>query len=312
MCPLGAGAAELRARLRLQEYERMGTAESAEAAAPAATGSQPGATSKSTEGEKKKKLTKIIWPRVVALALLVGLLGSLLDLPAKLTSAWDFFFPPSSSSEPYPQVSASASAKPVPSPASTGVVWHAGWGPSRDTFTCATPPAYAVLNSITDHPHVGDERNFVRVRQAGEDTYTDYLRVQPGDNIELSVFYANDAADNLDGSAATIHGLEAEFYFPPAGKDTGLSVTLSGKNVAGVWDGATVLSDVPVDLHPVAGTLRALTGAASWNIDIGDRLDAVTLGWEKSDGELPVGKGENGEARGYGYLTVELDVVAAD
>ncbi|HEY9306724.1 MAG TPA: hypothetical protein VIP82_02875 [Microbacterium sp.] len=202
-------------------------------------------------------------------------------------------------------------AEPAPSPEPSAPPVHVGWGPERDTFTVSTPAPYAILNSITDHPDVGDERNFVRIRQKGEGNYTDFIRVAPGDRLQLSVYVGNDAADNLDGSAATIHGLQADFDIFDPGQDIGISVVLSGKNAAEVWDGATVLADESVELHPVAGTMTMLTNSGRWSIDMGSELHKVTLGWDRPDGEFPVGYASDGKYRGMGYVTVELQVEAA-
>jgi len=241
--------------------------------------------------------------------------GTVVGVVALLFTAWAFFWKTpaqqADSAEPTAAASASATGAAVPSPAPAGEIWHAGWGPKRDTFTGKHPAGYAVLNSITDNPAVGDERNFVRVRTAGEGEFRDYIRAKPGDELELMVYMANDAADNLDGTAATIHGLQAEFYFPPVGTDNGVAVTLRGKNVAEVWDGATVLSDVPIQLRPIAGSMSMYTNAGDWPIDMGASLSVVTLGWEKQDGEFPVGYAADGKYRGNGYLQLRLSVVQA-
>lgn len=272
-------ACDLRPWAGLQDYERVGTTD-----------------------QQARTAHVLVW------------VGTVVGVVALLFTAWAFFWKtPAQQAESAESAAASASATgaAVPSPAATGSIWHAGWGPERDTFTSKHPASYAVLNSITDQSMVGDERNFVRVRIAGEGEYRDYIRVRPGDKIELSVYVANDAADNLDGPAATIHGLWADFYFPPAGTDTGLSVTLGGKNVAQVWDGATVLSDVPIALHPIAGSMYMHTNAGDWTIDMGDKLDLVILGWDKQDGEFPVGRSSDGRYRGNGFLQVQMNVVAA-
>ena len=55
-----------------------------------------------------------------------------------------------------------------------------GWGPERETFTSKEPADYVTFNSITDNAGVGDERNFVRVREAGtQDKFGDLAKVIP-------------------------------------------------------------------------------------------------------------------------------------
>ena len=76
-------------------------------------------------------------------------------------------------------------------------LYNGGWGPAHETFSGSSPASHAVLNSMTDNPAIVDERNFVRLRAAGVGTYRDFLRVKPGDQIELSIYFSNNAADNL-------------------------------------------------------------------------------------------------------------------
>ncbi|MBQ9180628.1 DUF11 domain-containing protein, partial [Candidatus Saccharibacteria bacterium] len=76
------------------------------------------------------------------------------------------------------------------------------WGPdTRTTYTNASPAPYATFNSITDNAAVGDERNFVRVKEAGTtNTYTDEVEVVPGKEYEVYIYYHNDAASNTNSS----------------------------------------------------------------------------------------------------------------
>lgn len=73
------------------------------------------------------------------------------------------------------------------------------WGPQdRPFYTVEVPAADQVFNSITNNPELGDERNFVRVREAGtNDTYTDEVHVKAGKEYEVYVYFHNNAAPNL-------------------------------------------------------------------------------------------------------------------
>lgn len=82
-------------------------------------------------------------------------------------------------------------------------LWFTGaasaWGPERTTYTNDAPAPYATFNSITDNVAVGDERNFVRVRELGTDsTYTDEVEVVPGKEYEVYIYYHNNAASNTN------------------------------------------------------------------------------------------------------------------
>ncbi|MBR3254099.1 DUF11 domain-containing protein [Candidatus Saccharibacteria bacterium] len=79
------------------------------------------------------------------------------------------------------------------------------WGPERATYTNEHPADYATFNSITDNVAVGDERNFVRVRELGTDsTYTDEVEVAPGKEYEVYIYFHNDAASNTNQSGVGV------------------------------------------------------------------------------------------------------------
>ena len=40
-----------------------------------------------------------------------------------------------------------------------GATSVSAWGPERATFTMDNPATYPTFNSITDNPHISDERN---------------------------------------------------------------------------------------------------------------------------------------------------------
>ncbi|MBO7718334.1 hypothetical protein J6S37_02470 [Candidatus Saccharibacteria bacterium] len=75
------------------------------------------------------------------------------------------------------------------------------WGPERTTYTNNSPASYATFNSITDNAAVGDERNFVRVREAGTTVpYEDTIEVEPGKEYEVYIYYHNNAGSNTNSS----------------------------------------------------------------------------------------------------------------
>jgi hypothetical protein len=189
--------------------------------------------------------------------------------------------------------------------------YQGGWGPDRETFTMESPAPYAVLNSIINNPVYGDERNFVRVRLSTESatTYTDRIGVAPGDTLVVNVAVANDAADSLASSAATLHGLSVRALSGNlSGTDRAVGVQISAKNATAVWDGAEVLSAVSIDLVYVEGSARFFTN--NGDFPIGDLTsESVLIGATGADGEFPVGWDEDGTYQGFGYLTYELKVV---
>lgn len=186
-----------------------------------------------------------------------------------------------------------------------------GWGPDRDTFTISVPAAYAVLNSITDNPAYGDERNFTRIRKVGDPaaTFSDDLAACSGTAIEVYLFFDNNAADNLASSAATIHGLTVTVATPAkAGHRTGLQTVLNAKNARSVWDGAQVRCDSEeVQLTYIPGTARLYSHFAQ-GVPLND--EGFTgghglIGSLGADGELPVGS-KDGKYLGSGYVLFQM------
>lgn len=80
------------------------------------------------------------------------------------------------------------------------------WGPQdRDTFTWAAPSDHVTFNSITDNPEIGDERNFVRIREADTgDHFLDSVDVEPGKTYEVYVYFHNNASASLNASGVGI------------------------------------------------------------------------------------------------------------
>ena len=79
------------------------------------------------------------------------------------------------------------------------------WGPERPTYTNDTPANYATFNSIINNTAVGDERNFVRVREAGTDqVFDDEIEVEPGKEYEVYIYYHNNAATNTNQSGVGV------------------------------------------------------------------------------------------------------------
>ena len=80
------------------------------------------------------------------------------------------------------------------------------WGPQdRATFTWESPAPYRTFNSITDNPTIGDERNFVRVKEADvEGPHLDEVEVVPGKEYEVYVYFHNNASASLNESGKGI------------------------------------------------------------------------------------------------------------
>ncbi len=72
------------------------------------------------------------------------------------------------------------------------------WGPERATYTSASFADYATFNSATDNSEIGDERDFVRVREIGKDSYANRVKIVPGKEYEVCIYYNNNAGEDTN------------------------------------------------------------------------------------------------------------------
>ena len=124
------------------------------------------------------------------------------------------------------------------------------WGPERTTYTNDKPADHVVFNSITDNAAIGDERNFVRVREIGTNAkYSDEVKVTPGKEYEVYIAYHNNAASNLNASGKGIaNGVKVSSAYPTTltkgnkGMISGIINTTDG-DPKSVWDEAYFTTD---------------------------------------------------------------------
>ncbi|HWT40006.1 MAG TPA: DUF11 domain-containing protein [Dongiaceae bacterium] len=167
------------------------------------------------------------------------------------------------------------------------------WGPSRPTFTQAHPASYVTFDSITDNPQVGDERNFVRIKEDGTNTYGDNVNLTPGKVYDVSVYYHNNAAANLNLVA---HDTTLKMEVPgivKSGVNAAFTGTISASNAnpTSVWDEAygknTTNGDVA--LRYVANSATFVSNGAVNGQTLPDSLftTGAKLGYNAQDGNLP-------------------------
>ena len=185
------------------------------------------------------------------------------------------------------------------------------WGPERKTFTWEDPAPYATFNSITNNPQVGDERNFVRVREVADgNKFGDEVTVEPGKTYEVYIYYHNNADAHEVGKTAIgiADGAAVKSTFPAkinAGEKATVSATVfaSDTDPLSVWDGAYMKANQEVYLRYIPGTAIIHNGGSLNGQQIGsDYLfaDGALLGYNKFSGLLP---GCNEYA---GYVTYQL------
>lgn len=185
------------------------------------------------------------------------------------------------------------------------------WGPERETFTWDNPAPYATFNSITDNPQLGDERNFVRVREVKDgEHYKDEVTIEAGKTYEVYIYYHNNADGHEVGKTAIgiADGASVKSSFPAtikSGEKATVTATVfaSDTNPLAVWDGAYMVASQDVYLRYVPGTATIHNGGALDGSSIGPEYlfgDGALLGYNKFSGVLP---GCNEYA---GYITYQV------
>ncbi len=200
---------------------------------------------------------------------------------------------------------------------SASAVVETSWGPQdRPTYTWDSPADHVTFNSITNNPFLGDERNFVRVREAGvENTEVDEITLQPGKEYTISIYYHNDASASLNASGAGISRntyLRSEFpSYLNAGEIAATTAFISASNAEPqtVWDTTYLKADTPVYLTFVANSaVIHNNGTTDGTVLSGDALlgdQGVTLGhYDNMWGMVP-GCNEYG-----GYVTYNIKAEA--
>lgn len=176
------------------------------------------------------------------------------------------------------------------------------WGPSRPTFTTQTPASYVTFNSITNNPAHGDERNFMRVREATapNSTYTDEIAVTPGKEYVVYVYYHNNASSSLNDAAHQFAGIAKGAYARakvPAVLKQGTSakavahVGAANAKPADVFDDITLknASNGDIALRYVPGSTTIHSHGAVNGKTLPDTMlhAGVSLGYNALDGTLP-------------------------
>lgn len=163
------------------------------------------------------------------------------------------------------------------------------WGPERKTFTIAQPADYITFNSITDNPDVGDERNFVGIRETGSTAlWTDSMQVQRDKEYTVRMYVHNNAATSLNLVAKDV---TARFTVP---KNTAKSIQIDGSITSSnaapnmVYDHATFKSNEDFNLAYVAGSLKYQNNAGTFALPE-SALDqrGAKLGYQEMNGDIP-------------------------
>lgn len=169
------------------------------------------------------------------------------------------------------------------------------WGPERPTTSGETGADFITFNSITDNKKVGDERNFVRIREAGAGEYINEAKLQPGKQYEVMTYYHNNAKTSLNASGVGIaKDVSVRTKMPSVvkpGERGNVSSIISASNAAPkeVWDEAYVTADTDVALKYIAGSAKVTSNGAVNGQTLPDSLfsTGALLGYDSLNGVLP-------------------------
>ena len=140
------------------------------------------------------------------------------------------------------------------------------WGPDRTTYTIEEPADHVVFNSITNNPAIGDERNFVQIRDAdsGNETYSDSISLEAGHEYVVFIYFHNNASSSLNADGTGIAtGAYVKAAMPAIVSNGSTSTTGVGyvgaanANPSEVWDNITFSNTTGGDI-----ALRYVTGSA--------------------------------------------------
>lgn len=183
------------------------------------------------------------------------------------------------------------------------------WGPNRDTYTTAKPADHIVFNSITDNPSVGDERDFVVVKDASNQNaggWTNSINAVPGKEYLVRVYVHNNAADKLNLKA---QNTRVSLALPTnTAKNIAFSGFVSADNAQPkkVWDDAAFTSSSDFNIAYVPGSAKLYnnaTGQAGRSLSDSIVTSAgAPVGYESNDGTV------QGCYKYAGYVTLKVKV----
>lgn len=181
----------------------------------------------------------------------------------------------------------------------TGAVAMA-WGPDRPTYTMEHPADHVTFNSITNNSKYGDERNFVRVKDATApaSAFSDDTQVEPGKDYEVYVYYHNNASSTLNDEAHGKKGIAQNAKLRMAmpqglkkGERTGITGYISASNATPgeVYDNSYLTSTSDVALRYIPGSAKITSFGAVNGQTLPDSLfnTGALLGYDSLNGVLP-------------------------
>ena len=181
------------------------------------------------------------------------------------------------------------------------------WGPQdRPMFKWSSPASYVTFNSIDDNPFIGNETNFVRVKEyvegssVGDENWVswqDNVTVEPGKEYEVFIYFHNNASESLNTAEGNGYAqntrVASSFPTKLRSGESGIikgSVSATNANPTAVWDTAFFNADQTVYLSYIDNT-ATLHSSANCNSTDGTILsgDALFVSDEQVGASADVG-----------------------
>ncbi|MGB4420597.1 MAG: hypothetical protein WBI29_02250 [Candidatus Saccharimonadales bacterium] len=174
------------------------------------------------------------------------------------------------------------------------------WGPDRPTYTIENPADHVTFNSITNNPAIGDERNFMQVREANanNNTYADQINLTVGHEYVVFMYYHNNASSSLNASGKGVaNGAYVRAEIPAVVANGGSATQAVGyvgatnANPTQVWDDIAFTNSTSGDI-----VLRYVPGSATihshGNVNGATLSDNIittgtAIGYDSLNGVLP-------------------------
>lgn len=181
----------------------------------------------------------------------------------------------------------------------------------RELFATGMPAEYVTFNSITDNPTHGDERNFSQIRKAdaGNDTYSDTISLEEGEEYVVYIYYDNNADESkkMMSNGAYVKSVLPGFIKAKTGSASIYSyIGAHNSNPLEVMDNVILTNETSKNmmLSFVPGSATIHNFGKTNGATMADTITSkgALLGFDSLDGKLPGGN------RFAGYVTYRFVV----
>ncbi|MBQ3077871.1 MAG: hypothetical protein IJC43_08430, partial [Clostridia bacterium] len=176
------------------------------------------------------------------------------------------------------------------------------WGPERELLTRRETAEEPAFNVVRNHETLGDTRNFVRIREVGDEHWLNQVTLRAGGRYEVEIFFHNAADPSLNESEEGVVVDSRLFVTLPDAVDPMTASRIKGLITATpvhqgrairVWDTAVLRAEQPVNLRFVEGSAALHCGGTADGLELAPEAlfsTGATLSyWDHLPGLLPGG-----------------------